>query len=387
MKYPDDEAVALLREEDFPITRNYLYLDHAGVSPVPVRAVDAANRFLTQASREGAFVYDLWSENIEGVRRACAELIGAASPTDVSFVKNTSHGISIVARGLDWKRGDNVVLVEGEFPANAYPWLPLKEKGVELRFVSQGEDGVIETAGVAALIDSRTRVLAISSVQYWSGFRADLEALGALCKGAGVYLLVDAIQSLGVVPMDVERYNVDFLAADGHKWLMAPEGTGIFYCREGLAERLDPPLLGWKSVVNESDYDHIDFTLKPNALKFEEGSLNMVGVYALGATVDLLLDLGVENVRGRVVGLGDLLISEALKRGWRVITPKEPEKRGGIVSFAGGFDPLYVKEKLRDNRVMVNVRRGALRVSPHFYNTADDIAGFFSAIDSALDNS
>jgi len=366
----------------FPVTQKYIYLDHAGVAPVSNVAADSVNEFLREATHDGVFKYGSWTRRVEEARRCCARLIGAEL-NDVCFVKNTSHGLSIVASGLDWKEGDNVLIVEGEFPANVYPWLSLEKKGVEVRTIPlHGTE--IRLDDIERLMDSRTRLLSISSVQYWSGFRVDLEAVGRLCGRKGVRLFVDAIQSLGVVPMDVKEFGIDFLAADGHKWLLAPEGTGIFYCTPELAPEIDPPLVGWKSVVNESDYENIDFRLKPDALKFEEGSFNFMGITALGATVNLLLEFGIENVYDRVLGLGDLVIAEAEKRGMSVVTPKERERRAGIVTIAGGFDPEPVRDELKSMGVMVNVRGGGLRVSPHFYNTEDDILGFFNALDGAL---
>ncbi|MCH8030115.1 MAG: aminotransferase class V-fold PLP-dependent enzyme [Candidatus Dadabacteria bacterium] len=366
----------------FPVTQKYIYLDHAGVAPVSNVAADSVNEFLREATHDGVFKYGSWTRRVEKARRRCARLIGAEL-NDVCFVKNTSHGLSIVASGLDWKEGDNVLIVEGEFPANVYPWLSLEKKGVEVRTIPlHGTE--IRLDDIERLMDSRTRLLSISSVQYWSGFRVDLEAVGRLCGRKGVRLFVDAIQSLGVVPMDVKEFGIDFLAADGHKWLLAPEGTGIFYCAPELAAEIDPPLVGWKSVVNESDYENIDFRLKPTALKFEEGSFNFMGITALGATVNLLLEFGIENVYDRVLGLGDLVIAEAEKRGMSVVTLKERERRAGIVTIAGGFDPEPVRDDLKSMGVMVNVRGGGLRVSPHFYNTEDDIKGFFDALDGVL---
>jgi selenocysteine lyase/cysteine desulfurase len=184
--------------------------------------------------------------------------------------------------------------------------------------------------------------------------------------------------------MDVKDFKVDFLSADGHKWLLAPEGTGVFYCRKELAESINPPLVGWKSIINESDYDRIDFRLKGNTLKFEEGSLNVMGILALGAAVELLLEVGIEKVERRVLKLGDLIMREAEKKGFGVRTPRNRQERAGIVSIFGNFDPLNLRDKLKSLDVIVNVRGGALRVSPHFYNTEEEISRFFDSIDKVL---
>jgi selenocysteine lyase/cysteine desulfurase len=365
--------------DEFPVTNNYVYLDHAGVAPVSLRVKRAVEEFVSDATGLGAFNYSSWTKKVDGIRKRSSALIGA-KPEEVAFVKNTSHGISIVAQGLDWKEGDNLIVYEKEFPSNIYPWLNLKKRGIEVRFV-QSRDERILIEDIEGLIDSRTRLVAISSVQFSSGFRIDLKSLGKLCRRKGVLFFVDAIQSLGVVPMDVEEFQIDFLAADGHKWLLSPEGTGIFYCRIEITERINPTLIGWKSVLNEFDYDNIDFRLKTSTLKFEEGSLSFIGIFALGAAVDLLLEVGINRIENRILELGYLIIKEAEKRNFRVRTPMKREERAGIISIVKNFDPIGVKDKLRDDGILVNVRGGAIRVSPHFYNTEQDVLRLFDSLD------
>jgi selenocysteine lyase/cysteine desulfurase len=363
---------------EFPVTGRYVYLDHAGIAPVSLRVTSAVDRFLSESAEGGSFHYLAWAHRIARVRMDCARLINA-TPHEIAFVKNTSHGLSLVAEGLDWKPGDNVIIYEKEFPSNIYPWLDLKRKGVEVRILPS-RDGRILIDDIEQRIDSRTRLLALSSVQFSNGFRIDLARVGELCRGKGVLFCVDAIQSLGVIPMDVKDCTIDFLSADGHKWLLGPEGIGIFYCRSELAERLIPPLVGWKSVKNELDFDKPDFVLKTDALRFEEGSLNMMGIVGLGAAVELLLEAGIGRIEQRVLDLGDVIISAADKRGHRVLTPKERGQRGGIVTFAGTFDPASVRDLLRERGIMVNVRGGGLRVSPHFYNTEDEVLRLFQQL-------
>ncbi|KRT65875.1 MAG: class V aminotransferase [Candidatus Dadabacteria bacterium CSP1-2] len=377
-----DKKLFEIYRDEFPVTKDYVYLDHAGVAPVSLRGKRAVEKFLSEATESGMFNYKQWMDRVEEVRRSCAILTGA-EPEEIAFVKNTSQGISIVAEGLDWKEGDNLLICEKDFPSNIYPWLNLKRKGVEIRVVpSQNERILLED--IELLIDSRTKLLTVSSVNFSSGFKIDLEVVGRLCKGKGILFFVDAIQSLGVIPMDVNEFKIDFLAADGHKWLLSPEGTGIFYCRKELALRINPPLIGWKSIINESDYDHVDFRLKTNALRFEEGSLNVMGIYALGAAIDLLVEVGIDRIQARVIELGDLIIREAEKRDFQVRTPKSKEERGGIISIIGNFDPIKVKDKLKEEGILVNVRGGAIRISPHFYNTEYEVLRLFNAIDEVI---
>jgi len=378
----DSEIAAPLERyrSEFPVTDSYVYLDHAGVAPVPLRVGEAVAEFLREASEMGFAGYSRWMERVERVRRLSAGLVGAEID-EIAFVKNTSHGISIVAGGLDWKSGDNVLVFEKDFPTNIYPWLALERKGVSVRYIPLGGDGRISIKDIEKLSDSRTRLISMSTVQALNGFMMDPEELRDLCSGRGILLFLDAIQSLGAVPMDVDRYGADFLSADGHKWLLAPEGTGIFYCRKERAKELYPNLIGWKSVVHEAEFERIELTLKEDALRFEEGSYNVMGIIALGASLDLLFEAGIERVRSRILDLGDLIISEADGRGFRVKTPRERERRGGIVSFAGPFDPKKMKQSLMSRRVVVNERGGALRLAPHFYNTEEEVLRLFEEID------
>jgi selenocysteine lyase/cysteine desulfurase len=365
--------------KEFPVVNNYVYLDNAGVAPISLRALEAAEKFLRESSESGAYRHEQFMKRVEEVRETCAALIHARSD-EIAFVKNTSQGLSIVAGGIDWKVGDNVLVYKKEFPSNIYPWLQLERRGIELRFIPSRK-GRILIGDIEGLIDSQTRLLTISSVQYSNGFRIDLKSVGDLCKRKGIFFCVDAIQSLGVVPMDVRGCNVDFLAADGHKWLFSPEGTGIFYCRRELAEKIEPPLIGWKSIKNEYAFDRVNFDLKKDARRFEEGSLNVVGIYALGAAVDLLLEIGIERIEQRVLDLGTLIMRLAEERGLVTGTPKEREARGGIVSLFGDFDPHAVRKQLRELGMIVSVREDGLRLSPGFFNTENEIYRFYDAFD------
>lgn len=367
---------------EFAVAEQFVYLDHAGVAPVSKRVRNAVERVVRESHEGGAFFYPQWAQRIVDARTTCARLLNA-EPGEVAFVKSTSHGLSIVAEGLDWKAGDNVVVYEKEFPSNLYPWMNLRRRNVEVRLIPDRNNRIV-MEDVEALIDSRTRLLAVSSVQFAAGFRIDLERTGELCRARGILFCVDAIQSLGLLPMDVKKFNIDFLAADAHKWLLGPEGIGIFYCRSGRAERLAPPLVGWKSVQNEFSFEQPDLRFKTDALRFEEGSMNLLGIMGLGAAVDLLLEIGIDAIDRHVLGLGEVIITEAEKRGFVVLTPREREQRGGHVTFTGPFDPLRVRDALRERGVLVNVRCNGLRVAPHFYNTNAEIASFFAKLDDII---
>ena len=374
----DKRMISSLRKL-FPVTERYVYLDHAGVAPISARVRDAVASVAAQSAAEGAFGYPGWSQRIDAVRSICGNLLHAKRD-EIAFVRSTSHGLSLVASGLEWKQGDNVVFCEKDFPSNIFPWERLERKGVETRKV-QNRDGRISLADIEVQLDGRTRLVAVSSVQFVSGSRLDLQELGALCRKRKVLFCVDAIQSLGVIPMNVGACAIDFLSADAHKWMLGPEGIGIFFCREGLAKLLDPALVGWKSVRNEFAFEASQLEMKENALRFEEGSPNLLGIIALGAAVELLLEIGLENIQERVQELGDMIIGEADLRGFSVITPRARGERGGAITFSGPFDPETMRSALREQGIMVNMRGGGLRVSPHVYNTEQDIERLFAAID------
>lgn len=367
------------QRRSFPITEKYVYLDHAGIAPVSAQVKDAVCGLIAQAAEEGAFSYPDWAKQVDRVRSSCGKLINAEGG-EIAFVRSTSHGLSIAAQGMDWKQGDNVLFCDRDFPANQFPWMRLERRGVEARRVpSQG--GRIMMEDVLRLVDSRTRLIAVSSVQFISGFRMDLRKLGEECRKRGIVFCVDAIQSLGILPMDVQECGIDLLAADAHKWMLGPEGIGIFYCRKGMAERLEPPLLGWKSVKKEFDFEEPSLELKTDALRFEEGSQSLISIIGLGAAIELLLEIGIERIGERVLDLGERIIREADQRGFSVLTPRKREERGGHVTVAGGFDPFRMRDMLRQQGIMVNVRGGGIRIAPHFYITEDEIAKCFTVMD------
>lgn len=365
---------------EFPVTRELIYLNHAGVAPLSRRVAGALAAFQADYVQFGAWYSDRWAAQVEECRRRFARLIGA-QPEEVAFVKNTSEGLSHVALGLPWKAGDNVIISDLEFPANVYPWLGLEGSGVEVRWL-RAREGRLLVEDLAPLMDGRTRLVALSSVEFSNGFRVDLEAVGRLCRRQGCYFLVDAIQSLGAFPLDVEACGIDFLAADGHKWLLSIEGQGGFYCSRRVVEAVAPRSLGWKSVVRPEDYDTYHFQLQPHAGKFEAGSLNVMGICALGAALALLEEVGVERIAARLLALTDQLIEGLRARGYEIVSPRGAGERSGIVAFRGAEPSGAILERLQRAKVYAAVRRGAVRLSPHFYNTEEEVERFFSVLDA-----
>jgi selenocysteine lyase/cysteine desulfurase len=359
-----------LRRE-FPVTARWAYFDHAAVAPLTEPARRALVEWAADLAENGDVHDAARVRRVEEVRRRAALLLGA-DPLDVAFVKNTSEGIGLVAEGLPWRAGDNVVTAEDEYPANLYPWMNLAGRGVELRRVP-GRDGRILIDELRAAIDGRTRLVSLSFVEYASGFRNDLDAVGSMCRERGVLFFVDAIQGLGVLPLDVRRTPVDFLAADGHKWLLGPEGAGLFWIRHELVERLHPVGVGWNSVLDSRDFGRVEFRLKPHAGRWESGSLNVGGILALGASLELLFAAGIEAIAERVLHLTDYLCERAARAGVAVYSSRRPGEKSGIVSLAVPGDVRGLVRRCRDAGIVVNHRAGRLRVSPHAYNTADEL--------------
>jgi selenocysteine lyase/cysteine desulfurase len=361
----------LLRNE-MPVTRQWAFFDHAAVAPISGRAQQAILEYAADLAENGDVHAARWEQRAEEVRRLAGRLLNA-EPADIAFIKNTSEGVGIVAEGLPWQSGDNVVSAEEEYPANIYPWMNLARRGVELRRIPS-RDGRVPIEDLAAAIDGRTRIVSLSSVEFASGFRNDLDAVGALCRERGVYFFVDAIQSLGVFPLDVRQTPIDFLAADGHKWLLGAEGAGIFYMRQELVERLHPVGVGWNSVVRSRDFSRIDFRLKPNAGRWESGSLNLAGITGLGASLEMLLGIGIREIAGRVLELTDYLCENAARAGLEVYSSRRPGEQSGIVSLvAAGAEPRSLVRQCRAAGIAINQRAGRLRVSPHCYNTREEI--------------
>lgn len=360
-------------QSEFPVTQKYVYMNHAGVAPLSKRVQKAMVDFVEDATVNGAVNVDEWVDTIEECRDSAAELLNANS-TEIAFMKNTTQGILIAANGIDWNEGDNVVTTSVEFPANVYPWWSLNERyGVETRMVPE-KDGIIHLQDLIDNIDDRTRVLTISHVEFASGFRNDITAIGEICCERDIWFVVDAIQSLGAIEVDVKKNKIDILAADGHKWMLAPEGAAVFYCSDSKRERLINTNLGWAGVINPRDFLDYDITQKPDATRFEEGSYNTTGIYGLNAALKLLKTVNIQYIEDRVLTLTDLLITGLDKKGYIVNTPKIKSDRAGIVIFESNiYTPTQLFNLLQDNNIITAERGSGIRISPHFYNTESEI--------------
>src|SRR5882762_4928832 len=279
--------------DQLPVTESLIYLNHAGVAPLCKPAADAMQQLANDALRFGSLHYDQWLAAYEGVRLAAARLIGA-SPREIAIVKNTSEGIATVAIGIDWKPGDRIVAFHEEFPANYLPWKKLQESGVDITWLSI-EDPLDKVDAACR----GARLLAVSFVQYLSGYRADLNAIGEICRRRGCFFFVDAIQGLGAFPLDVEAAQIDALAADGHKWMLGPEGCAVLYVRQGRQDEIEPVEFGYTNVA-ATDYSVRDMTLRPNAGRYEPGTLNTIGIFGLRAALEFIHEVRIEQIARQV---------------------------------------------------------------------------------------
>ncbi len=356
---------------EFPALREKIEMNHAGVSPTSLRVSAAIRQWTDDLVHHGIANEPSWEARGEAVRALAAGLIGAKG-SEIAFVRNTSHGLGLVAEGLAWERGDEVCVATSiEYPSNVYPWQHVASRGVLVREIPVTDGGVTADA-VASTITSRTRVVALSSVQYATGYRADLDAIGEVCAKAGVLFCVDGIQSIGCSPVDVKRSGIHFLSADSHKWMMGIAGIGFLYVDERVNAQLRPVLVGWRSMVNAWDFNRAHFDLRKDAAKFEEGSAAYTGIYALGAALDLLTEVSVETIEARI---GELLTD--LDAGLRALgcdTGPAPQHRAGILTFTPPHgDVAALAARLAERRFALSLRRGRIRVSPHFYNRAEEI--------------
>ena len=383
------ETVSQIRQRlraEMPSAQKWVYLDHAAMAPLPRPTAEAVRAWLEEAVDTASPVWPDWVRKMEGTRTTAAQMIGA-HPDEVALVLNTTAGIGLVAEGMDWRPGDNVVTLADEFPSNVYPWFNLASRGVETRRVPTDASGRVDLDRLAEACDERTRIVTLSWVGFATGYRHDVPRIASIAHERGALLFLDAIQGLGVFPIDVNQMGVDFLAADGHKWMLGPEGAGIAYIRREHLDRLHPLGVGWHSVV-QSDYSHIDLNLKPTAARYEGGTPNMVGLHALGASLSLLVDLGIESISAAVLDITDQACQRLTDIGANIVSDRRPDHRGGqqrsgIVAFElAGRDPMALKRHCLKQQVVLGCRAGRLRISPHAYNNEEDLDRLVHALTS-----
>jgi selenocysteine lyase/cysteine desulfurase len=360
-----------LIDREFPDSP-IIQLNHAGVGPWPARTAAAICAFADENHRQGSLAYPRWLEMEASLRRRAGELLHA-SPADIALLKNTSEGLSMAAHGLRWSHGDNVVITSEEFPSNRIAWESLKPRGVEVREACLDADD--PEAALFALVDERTRVIAVSSVQYASGLRMDLARIGSFCRRHGIVFCVDAIQSVGALRIDVHAIGADALVADGHKWMLAPEGIALFYTTPALRERLQLHEYGWHMIEERGDFERRDWTVARDGRRFECGSPNMLGICGLDASLSLLLEAGMDKVERSVLANADRL-RDLVAGSKRLELASHPDtrRRSGIVVFRRpDRDPKILHQALLEQGVLCAPRGGGIRFSPHFHTRLEHL--------------
>lgn len=363
-----------MKHPEFPLTDELIYLNHAAVGPWPKRTGEAVIKFAEQNTRFGSHFYLDWLNKEAELRSQLQTLLNAPSADDIALVKNTSEALSFVAYGLTWQSGDNIVSSNEEFPSNRLPWESLADQGVAFRQADLHSADTPEDA-LFALVDDNTRLLTISSIQFASGLRMDLERIGEFCKRRGILFCIDAIQSIGAVQFDVQACQADFVMADGHKWMFGPEGLGVFYTSPEARDKLKLTQYGWHMMKDIHNYENQPWEVHPTARRFECGSPNMLGIHAFSASLSLLLETGMATVEALVLEKSDYL-SDAIDKNQELVllSAKHSRLKSGIVIFKHRTvtnEALY--QHLQKNGVVCALRGGGIRFSPHFYNTIEEI--------------
>ncbi|MFX1520455.1 MAG: aminotransferase class V-fold PLP-dependent enzyme [Promethearchaeota archaeon] len=357
----------------FPVTKRYSYLNHAAVGPLPQHVLDEVNRINQDKGYSGGLHWMDWEAEAEETRKIIAKLINA-NAEEIAFVQNTSVGLSIIANGINWEKTDNILINDLEFPSNLFPWqTQAKRHGLEIRTV-QSNNEELAMEDFEEQIDGRTKIVAVSHVQFSNGFKIDLQRLSKLAHKNNAYVITDAVQSLGQMPIDVKKLDVDFLATSGYKWLLSPIATGFLYIKKELIDEIVPSIVGYRTDENYHEYSYRNITLAKSARRFEHGQINFPGIVGMRAAIEILESVGIHNIERRIRELIDYLIAGISElKALKVISSLKPEHRNGIIKVGGLENPDEAVAKLKENNIVISSRAGGLRISPHFYNTKTEI--------------
>jgi selenocysteine lyase/cysteine desulfurase len=360
----------MIPESEFSLSPDICHLNHAAVAPWPKRTVHAVQAFCEENATIGSKHYAQWLNVEQQLRERLAQLINAQSSKEIALLKNTSEALSVVAWGLDWKAGDEIIISTQEFPSNRIVWESLQPLGVKVIQVDLGAGQSNPEQALIEAITPRTRLVSVSSVHYATGLALDLVPIGRACREHSVVFCVDAIQSIGAQPFDVQACEADFVMADGHKWMLGPEGLALFYCRREWIERLTLHQFGWHMVEAVGDYDRLDWEPAHSARRFECGSPNMLGIHALHASIGLLLETGLEVISHAISSKISYLIDILSSNNAEILSETRPEHRSGIVTFRFPADDIARRyQYLQEQGVICALRGGGIRFSPHFYTS------------------
>lgn len=374
--------------KQFPITEHRVYLNNAAVGPSPPFIVDEAKKILDGYSIAGGDLEGEWHKRIREIRAGVARLVGADS-SEIFFTRNTSEGITYAVRGYPWSEGDNAVSLRGEFPAVTVPLNLLRPHGVELRIVEPRPDSTFSLDDIASAVDSRTRMLVVSFVEFHTGARNDLAAIGDLCRERDIFFVVDGVQGVGALETRVRDWSADLVSVGSHKWMLAGEGAGFCYINPDRIEMLEAVGGSWLSLRDPLEFltggeepAEFDRPLAPDAGRFEGGTLNIAGIHALGKSVETMLELDPEQIEAHILALGAKLVAGLAERGYRVVSPQSEGARSGITCFRpSGADAKKLLVRLRGKKFSLGFPCGSIRVSPHYYNNGEDIDALLAALD------
>jgi cysteine desulfurase/selenocysteine lyase len=365
-------------DREFPVRKSLVYFNHAAVAPLPRRVAQAIAAHIVNMRDRGAADWRRWYASIEEAREKAARFVGA-SRDEIAFLPNTSWALNLVARAFPWKEGDNVVFDDMEFPSNAYPWLALEKGGIECRLAAS-RGGRVTLEAIAEKTDARTRIVAVSWVAFHNGWVFPIEEISRFCRERGILFVLDAIQGLGALPLNVGVSGVDVLAADAHKWLLGPEGCAIFFVSESARERVPPLFAGWWNIRHERGYLDYALDFYGSARRYEPGTLAMANIAGLAASLDLLSEVGLETIRGRILEVCERLKSGLTERGWEIASP-EPLRSGILAAVASNTDSRLLAKVFEKSGVITAPREGFVRFSPHFYNDAAEVARILETVD------
>lgn len=355
----------------FPVYSQCIYVNHAAVSPLSQNVKNSLINYWQNRSHIPVDIYPSIMDTLEEFKEMICKLIHAKNSDEIAIIPNTSSGLNIVASGLKWKKGDRIILNTMEFPANVYPFMNLEKRGIIIDWVKP-VNGKIQVKDIESLVTNKTCLLSISFVQFINGFKADLEAIGKLCKQKGIWFVVDGIQGVGAIPIDVMKCNIDAFVSGGHKWLMWPMGTGFLYTNKKLLSNIQPTYAGWLSVKNSWDFFDYKLNFLDTAEKFQPGTLNFMGLVAAHKMLSIFLELKIENIFHRILSLTDMFIHGINNLSIKIITPEHKSIRSGIISIEVP-NPEKIFDELYDNHIFAALREGIIRFSIHCTNTTEDI--------------
>jgi len=356
----------------FPIVKNKVYLNHAATSPISIKVKEALDAHYSTRMNKKPGNWEHSMEVASELRTMFARMINAESGDRIAFTRNTTHGLNIIASGLNWGKDDEILIPEKEFPANVFPFKNLEKQGLKIKFLPSPEGG-LEPETLQSNITKKTRLLTLSFVEFLSGYKHNMEAIGRICRDEDIIFIVDSIQGLGAIPLDVKKFHIDGLANGGHKWLMAPPGTGFLYITRRLQDSINQAHMGWTGFENFEDFLNYDREPVSTAARYELGSLNFAGIRGAHASVSLLIKAGIENIYRHLRKLTSYAIAELENLGFNIYTNKKLKYRSGIITFYPDNGSQELFELLQDNNIVCSLRSDMIRIAPHFYNNIEDI--------------